>query len=131
MDFYTNNFSSIFQTPNYVPYNNSITLYENFDAGNVYAIGNTYVTNLKTVNTNFIDISNNIYTALTTRNDISGNRLYDYNTPFTMEKPKTLLDGMIYDNALLTIQENGMYVLGTITAAALIVFAISLGREKS
>jgi hypothetical protein len=125
------NFSSVFQNPNYTSYNNSITLYENFDAGNLYAIGNSYVKNLRTINSTYGDISNNITGALNTRSDLSGNKQYDYNTPFTMEKPKTLLDGMIYDNNLLSVQENAMYVLGTISAATLIIFAIALGRENN
>lgn len=125
------NFSSIFQNPKYTSYSNSITIYENFDAGDLYTAGNSYVKNLRTITSKYTDISNNIESTLKKRNDLSGNALYDYNTPFTMEKPKTLLDGMIYDNNLLTVQENAVYVLGTITVATLIVFAIALGRERS
>jgi hypothetical protein len=81
------------------------------------------------VNQNYYDLSSNISTIKSIQNDISGNTLYDYNTPFILEKPKTLLDGLVYDNNLLTVQENAMYVLGTITAATLIVFAIVIGKE--
>jgi hypothetical protein len=63
------------------------------------------------------------------RDDLSGNKLYDYNTPFRVNKEKTVLDGLIHDNRQLEQQENAIYILGTITAATLIVFAIALGRE--
>jgi hypothetical protein len=81
------------------------------------------------VNQNYYDLSSNISNIRSIQSDISGNTLYDYNTPFILEKPKTLLDGLVYDNNLLTVQENAMYVLGTITAAPLIVFAIVIGKE--
>jgi hypothetical protein len=144
------NFSSINSKPNnssdYSAYSESFVIYEGFnDRGyKVGTTGNTilsgqvlplslvakdYSNNLKTVNQNYYDISSNISSIKTIQNDISGNTLYDYNTPFILEKPKTLLDGLVYDNNLLTVQENAMYVLGTITAATLIVFAIVIGKE--
>lgn len=144
------NFSSINSKPNnssdYSAYSENFVVYEGFnDRGyKVGTTGNTivsgqvlplsliatdYSNKLKTVNQNYYDLSSNISSIKTIQNDISGNPFYDYNTPFTLEKPKTLLDGLVYDNNLLTVQENAMYVLGTITAATLIVFAIVIGKE--
>jgi hypothetical protein len=144
------NFSSINSKPNnssdYSAYSENFVVYEGFnDHG--YTLGTTgntmlsgqilplsliatdYSNKLKTVNQNYYDLSSNISTIKSIQSDISGNTLYDYNTPFILEKPKTLLDGLVYDNNLLTVQENAMYVLGTITAATLIVFAIVIGKE--
>ena len=98
-------------------------------------ISKDYNDKLNIVNKNYTDLSNNIIkitndnkTGL--RDDMSGNYIYDYNTPFSLnEKPKTLLDGRIYDNNQLVVQTNALYVLGTITAASLIVFAILIGKE--
>lgn len=144
------NFSSINSKPNnssdYSAFSENFVVYEGFnDRGyKVGTTGNTivsgqvlplsliatdYSNKLKTVNQNYYDISSNISAIKTIQNDISGNSYYDYNTPFVLEKPKTLLDGLVYDNNLLTVQENAMYVLGTITAATLIVFAIVIGKE--
>jgi len=144
------NFSSINSKPNnssdYSAYSENFVVYEGFnDHG--YTLGTTgntmlsgqilplsliatdYSNKLKTVNQNYYDLSSNISSIKSIQSDISGNTLYDYNTPFILEKPKTLLDGLVYDNNLLTVQENAMYVLGTITAATLIVFAIVIGKE--
>jgi len=144
------NFSSINSKPNnssdYSAYSENFVVYEGFnDRGyKVGTTGNTilsgqvlplsliatdYSNKLKTVNQNYYDLSSNISSIKTIQSDISGNTLYDYNTPFILEKPKTLLDGLVYDNNLLTVQENALYVLGTITAATLIVFAIVIGKE--
>jgi len=144
------NFSSINSKPNnssdYSAYSENFVVYEGFnDHGyKVGTTGNTilsgqilplslvatdYSNKLKTVNKNYYDLSSNISSIKSIQSDISGNTLYDYNTPFILEKPKTLLDGLVYDNNLLTVQENAMYVLGTITAATLIVFAIVIGKE--
>uniref|UniRef100_A0A6C0L933 Uncharacterized protein n=1 Tax=viral metagenome TaxID=1070528 RepID=A0A6C0L933_9ZZZZ len=144
------NFSSINSKPNnssdYSAYSENFVVYEGFnDRGyKVGTTGNTilsdqvlplsliatdYSNKLKTVNQNYYDLSSNISSIKTIQNDISGNSYYDYNTPFVLEKPKTLLDGLVYDNNLLTVQENAMYVLGTIAAATLIVFAIVIGKE--
>jgi hypothetical protein len=144
------NFSSINSKPNnssdYSAYSENFVVYEGFnDRGyKVGTTGNTilsgqvlplsliatdYSNKLKTINQNYYDLSSNISSIKSIQSDISGNTLYDYNTPFILEKPKTLLDGLVYDNNLLTVQENAMYVLGTITAATLIVFAIVIGKE--
>jgi len=145
------NFSSINSKPNdssnYSAYSENFVIYEAFNNRGYKEVGTTgntilsgqvlplsliatdYSNKLKTVNQNYYDLSSNISTIKSIQNDISGNTLYDYNTPFILEKPKTLLDGLVYDNNLLTVQENAMYVLGTITAATLIVFAIVIGKE--
>jgi len=123
----------IFEGFNTYGYKNSTPLDGNSIIANqitpLTSISKDYSVNLSSVDSNYIDLSNNIANLLKIRKDISGNKYYDYNTPFTMNKPKTMLDGMIYDNNQLNIQENAMYILGTITAVSLIVFAIVIGKE--
>ena len=149
MNSYSNNFSSIpskENTGNYSAYSENFVIYENFN-NHGYKVGTTgntivsgqiiplsevasdYSKKLQSINQNYYDLSSNIGTIKSIRYDMSGNPDYDYNTPFTVNKPKTLLDGLIYDNNLLSVQENAMYVLGTITAATLIVLAIVIGKE--
>ena len=131
---------------NYSAYSENFVIYEGFNdhgykvgtTGNTIvsgqilplsAVAGDYSTKLQSINKNYYDLSSNIDTINTIRYDMSGNPFYDYNTPFVLNKPKTLLDGLVYDNNLLTVQENAMYVLGTIAAATLIVFAIVIGKE--
>lgn len=150
------NFSSTNSKPNtsdsnYTAFSENFVIYEGFNEhgyvkqnGKANVYGNTilsgqivplsliardYSDKLKTVNQNYYDLSSNIGVVNTIRKDMSGNPVYDYNTPFVLNKPKTLLDGLVYDNNLLTVQENAMYVLGTIAAATLIVLAIVIGKE--
>jgi hypothetical protein len=145
------NFSSMNSKPNtsgsnYTAFSENFVIYEGFNdhgykvgtTGNAIvsgqilplsAVAGDYSDKLKTVNQNYYDLSSNIGAINSIRYDISGNPVYDYNTPFVLNKPKTLLDGLVYDNNLLTVQENAMYVLGTITAATLIVLAIVIGKE--
>ena len=156
MNPHSNNFSSVLrnQSSDYSAYSDRHVIFENFD-NHGYKVPNTlngntiitgeinpltgissdYSTKLQIVNTNYIDLSNNI--AKITNDDGTGIRdylkansdKYDFSGNYIVEKPKTLLDGLVYDNQLLTVQENAMYVLGTITAASLIVFAIAIGKE--
>jgi hypothetical protein len=98
------------------------------------AISSDYSNKLQKVDKNYYDLSQNIATITNNdksglRDKMSGNYTYDYDTPFSLNKDKTLLDGLINDNKQLAVHENAMYILGTITAATLIVFAIVLGKE--
>jgi len=100
----------------------------------IMSISSDYSKKLQAVNKNYYDISQNIVNITNNdktglRDQMSGNDKYDYDTPFNINKQKTLLDGLINDNKQLAVHENAMYVLGTITAATLIVFAIVLGKE--
>jgi len=90
---------------------------------------NDYSNKLHNIDTNYVDLKTNINAVMDIRKNISGNEIYDYNTPFSLNKPKTVLDGLIYDNQQLSVQENAVFVLGTITAATLIVLAIVIGKE--
>jgi hypothetical protein len=97
-------------------------------------IASDYSNKLSQVNKKYVDLSSNIQgitnveqTGL--RDVMSGDSDYDYDTEFTLNKPKTLLDGRVEDSKQLVVQENSVYALGSITAAALIVFAIVLARE--
>jgi hypothetical protein len=97
-------------------------------------IATDYTNKIKNVDANYLDITAKVSKVTNInrtgiRDDISGNYQYDYNTPFTLNKPKTTLDGLVSDNRQLEAQENAVYVLGTITAATLVVFAIVLAKE--
>jgi hypothetical protein len=97
-------------------------------------IANDYINKETTVDKNYRDITDNISKITNVnrtgiRDDMSGNYLYDYNTPFTLNKPKTTLDGLVSDNRQLEAQGNAVYILGTITAATLVIFAIILAKE--
>lgn len=97
-------------------------------------IAQDYISKETKVDKNYNDITSNISNITNIyrtgiRDDMSGNYLYDYNTPFTLNKPKTTLDGLVSDNRQLEAQGNAVYILGTITAATLVIFAIILAKE--
>jgi hypothetical protein len=93
------------------------------------AIGTDYSNKLNNVNTNYANLSGQIDKINKNINDLSGNPLYDYNTPFDLNNKNTVVDGRISDTRELLIQQNSLFVLGTITAASLLVFGIVMARE--
>jgi hypothetical protein len=94
---------------------------------------NVNIQKIKDTNDNIsntlLKISNNDTNNKGLRDDMSGNKLYDYNTEFKLEKEKTVLDGRIYDNKIIYEQNNAVFVLSTITAASLIVLGISMAMK--
>lgn len=95
----------------------------------IRAIAADYSNKLNNVNTNYSNLSGQIDKMNNTIKDLSGNPTYDYNTPFELNKKNTVVDGRISDTRELLIQQNSLYVLGTITAASLLVFGIVMARE--
>jgi Tfp pilus assembly protein PilF len=59
--------------------------------------------------------------------DNSGNLIYKYDQ-LTHPNPN-LRDALIADNQSLLVQQNTMYIVGTITSISLIIFAIMLSRK--
>lgn len=59
--------------------------------------------------------------------DNSGNLIYQYNN-LTNPDPN-LRDVMISDNQIMLVQQNTMYIVGTITCITLIIFAIMISRK--
>ena len=111
---------------------------ESFDNAVTYANTvpvefNVNIQKIKDTNDNIsntlLKISNNDTNNKGLRDDMSGNKLYDYNTEFKLEKEKTVLDGRIYDNKIIYEQNNAVFVLSTITAASLIVLGISMAMK--
>jgi len=78
---------------------------------------------------NYSDLSSNIMKISKLTNDMSGNKFYDYNIPFEMDKHKTVLDGRVHDDNIMYQQNNAIFVLSTITAATLIVFGVTLAMK--
>jgi len=92
-------------------------------------IGTDYSNKLNNLNSNYVNLSGQIDKMNNTIKDLSGNPKYDYNTPFDLNNKSTVVDGRISDTRELLIQQNSLYVLGTITAASLLIFGIVMARE--
>lgn len=72
------------------------------------------------------DTSNNIQAL---RNTLGSEKVYDFDPAhYTNEEPKTLKDAFKEDINEMLIQENNMYIMGTITAATLFIAGIMLSR---
>ena len=95
-----------------------------------------YSTLLNKIDSTYRDLSNNIgqitnsnQTGL--RDQLMANDKYDFSgnlLNYMNEKP-TLNDAMLEDTETLILQQNAVFMLGTIASATLIIFAIMLLRE--
>jgi hypothetical protein len=112
----------------------------NYDG--VTATSNSILNRLSTINNINVDISNNIYDIERIYADLSGNCLgtseqiqrcikYKFSTHDNAKITKKIADkNDAYQEDLteVQLQQNNTYVLGAITTASLLIFAIMLGR---
>jgi hypothetical protein len=150
MNLPSDNFRNVFNGYSYASYSeneenpyminplSSVNLRKNVTKGNTVSgnikegltsIPTEFSTSLHYAKQNYSDLSSNIMKISSLTNDISGNKFYDYNIPFQLEKKKTVLDGMVHDYNIMYNQNNAVFVLSTITAATLIVFGITLAMK--
>jgi len=89
-----------------------------------------------------MDAINNKYNSLTNdklpkyrnlKKVLEGNPVYDYNghelSYFNNTPPNTIQQQVIDDNNELYVKDNLLYVLGSVTAATLVVFAIMIAKD--
>lgn len=83
------------------------------------------------INKNYIDLSNNIDSYNDLKNKLSSNPEYDFDGKKLnyIDKKPTLRDGLLDDVNTMIVQENNLYILGTITLAVLLVGTIIVIRE--
>lgn len=103
---------------------------------------NDYSNTLSEINTNYNSITNQVRDIRTIRNYLNGNPIYDFSGNMLMgdhydndgnlvkfsDINPSIEDIIVDDTSNLMYRENTMYILGTITAAALIISAISIAR---
>jgi hypothetical protein len=100
-------------------------------------ISSDYTNLTNKINSKRIDLSNNIAEITNSnktglRDQLMANDFYDYsgNLLYYLNPPSTTTDAMIEDTNAIIAQQNSIYILGAITSATLLVFAIMLaGRE--
>jgi hypothetical protein len=90
-----------------------------------------YVSLMKQLDANYIEMSGNIAPLRKTQHLMMRNNDYDYSgTSFALSKSKpTMTDAIYEDTYTMMIQQNNMYVLGTITVAVLLVASIMLSSD--
>jgi hypothetical protein len=89
-----------------------------------------YSKKIQQMKANEIAIAGNITSFSTTYTDLSNNKLAQFNPEFTnFDNTVTIKDVMNNDLNEMLVQQNNMYIMGTITAATLLVTAILIGKE--
>ena len=93
------------------------------------SIASDYTSQINKISSNYYDISNNIQTYYKLYPQLNNNAIYDFNKDqdFQME-PDTLTDQMNKDTRAMALQQNNMYVAGSILTATLLITAIYLAR---
>uniref|UniRef100_A0A6C0HHC2 Apple domain-containing protein n=1 Tax=viral metagenome TaxID=1070528 RepID=A0A6C0HHC2_9ZZZZ len=95
------------------------------------SIAQDYSNELNKINTNYLDISNNIakYNSLYTT--LNNDAKYDFagNQQFEINGRTDLMTEMKNDSKQLALQTNNMYIAGSILTTTLLVSAIYLGRS--
>jgi len=116
--------------------NNLKAAINDFQISPMIQTASNYSTLLNKIDSTYRDLSNNIgqitnpnQTGL--RDQLMANDKYDFSgnlLNYMNEKP-TLNDAMLEDTDTLILQQNAVFMLGTIASATLIIFAIMLLRE--
>lgn len=92
-------------------------------------LASSYYSNLnKSIQTN-IQLDTQIKDYNNFKRDLSNNPVYQYNPADTITEKDTIYDGMNEDINELLIQENNMYILGTITTATILILAIMISTN--
>jgi len=120
------------------PLYNSFSIVESFDVGAMATYGNNINLQLNTmsdvndgVNTNYNYLKTNITTYNTMVDTLNNDAKYDFsgNVLLYTDKKPTLADGLDDDLKTMILQENNLYILGTITMATLLVGILVISRD--
>jgi hypothetical protein len=114
----------------------SVSDINKFQISPMIQISSDYSNLLNKIQQNNTDLSNNIVKITNQnrtgiRDKLEKNDIYDYRGDllyYYQPKP-TVTDAMIEDTNAIIMQQNYVYILGAITTASLLVFAIMLARE--
>jgi hypothetical protein len=85
-----------------------------------------------------VDLSNSVYSNIQLWNQLNDSPMYDFNGGTVLGrtvntnngvttlsyKPPTLQDALVDDDKILSVEQNTVYILGTVTAATLFIIAI-------
>jgi hypothetical protein len=89
-----------------------------------------YSKKIQQMKTNDIALSGNVTSFSNTYTDLSNNNLAQFSPQFTnFDNTMTIKDAMNNDLNEMLVQQNNMYIMGTIAAATLLVTAILIGKE--
>ena len=93
-------------------------------------IANDYDNQIKQMSRTYIDMSNNLDSYYATRKVLNNNAMYDFsaNRIFTKED-NSLVNAMQQDTKQMALQQNNLYISGTILTTTLLITAIYLGMD--
>ena len=93
-------------------------------------IANDYDNQIKQMTQTYVDMSNNLDAYYATRNTLNNNNVYDFsaNQVFTTED-NSLINAMQHDTKQMALQQNNLYIAGSILTTTLLITAIYLGIE--
>ena len=92
---------------------------------------NDYSHTLGKINSTYVDLSNNIQSITGVRDIMKNDPInkYQFNAEDELKKKQTITDALIEDKNAIILQQNDMYMLGTITVATLLIAAIYIAKE--
>jgi hypothetical protein len=97
-------------------------------------IAGDYSATLTQINNNYYDLSNGITNTAQLWNSLTADQKYDlsgnlvYYSGINARKNPTIKDAMNEDVKSIILQQNTIYMLGSVTAASLLILAIFLGK---
>ena len=97
----------------------------------VIAESQDYTNELNRIQNNYSKIENKLYGISKQRNILNNNNKYDYKGSsfnYHDERP-SIQEAVIADSTTMIYNQNNIYILGTMTAATMVIIGILLARE--
>jgi hypothetical protein len=109
-----------------------VNFIENNKIKPLLSVNTQFLQTLSDLSKNNLDLSNNITSYIQKRFDLSNNvnaHYWDTSDDHLINPVPTLLDTANSDTNTLMMQQNNMYIAGTMTTATLLILAIMLGSS--
>jgi hypothetical protein len=93
-------------------------------------MANDYNNQIKQMSQTYVDMSNNLDTYYATRKILNNHPMYDFSAnPVFTKEDNSLVNAMQQDTKQMALQQNNLYISGTILTTTLLITAIYLGMD--
>jgi uncharacterized protein YhbP (UPF0306 family) len=93
-------------------------------------MANDYDNQIKQMSQTYVDMSNNLDTYYATRKILNNHPKYDFSAnPVFTKEDNSLVNAMQQDTKQMALQQNNLYISGTILTTTLLITAIYLGMD--
>jgi hypothetical protein len=93
-------------------------------------MANDYDNQIKQMSQTYVDMSNNLDTYYATRKILNSHPMYDFSAnPVFTKEDNSLVNAMQQDTKQMALQQNNLYISGTILTTTLLITAIYLGMD--